>query len=136
MKTKLIFFSILVNGLDELCTVIKRTDESLLVRFNLNLVELLNGRQLSVFCPSEQQQQRQNASETPPSYGISVYTIEHGRRTLINYEMPPRSPAHLVTKEELPPTYEDALKLHRLNTTENPPTSTTVTTVASRRLSV
>jgi hypothetical protein len=63
-----------------------------------------------------------------------VYTIEHGRQTLINYDLPPRSPAHLAMKDELPPTYDDALKLHRMNTTEN--LQVTTTNVNARRLSV
>lgn len=67
-----------------------------------------------------EQQAREN-SQNPASNGISVFTIENGQRTLINYStgMPPRSPAHLVMKEELPPTYDDALKM-QLVKPENP----------------
>lgn len=85
----------------------------------------------------EQDIQQQRAAENPPGYNLSVYTIEHGRQTLISYnsDMPPRSHPG---KDEFPPTYDDALKLHQMQTAESPPTNTTVATVTNtqRRISV
>lgn len=78
-----------------------------------------------------EEQQRENG-QNPPDYRFSVYTIENGRRTLINYQsdMPPRTPAHLVLKDqELPPTYDDALKMEQLPVSEiSPPVVNTTTT--------
>lgn len=126
-------FSIHVNGLDELYGVIKKRDVNLTVKMikfvSVLLIEFQNF--------PEQNIQQQRESENPPAYG--VFTVEHGRRTLINYhsDMPPRSPVDFVIKD-MPPTYEDALKLHELQTAENSTTNTTVATlpITQRRTSI
>lgn len=75
-----------------------------------------------------EEQRRQNP-RNPPDYRFSVYTIEHGRRTLINYEseVPPRSAVNLAMKEnELPPTYDDALKMAQAPAAKSTPNITAV----------
>lgn len=78
------------------------------------------------------QQIRQN-SPNRENNQFSIYTIEHGRRTLISYNsrIPPRTPAHLVMKEELPPTYEAALRMEQSPVT--PPLNSTPVVVVPRR---
>lgn len=78
--------------------------------------------------PDRQRQQNPQS----PDYQLSVYTIERGRQTLINYQsdLPPRSPAHVVMKsQELPPTYDDALKMQIMQPTVAPEPNTTTTTI-------
>jgi hypothetical protein len=106
-------------------------------QMKLKLIFSINENHFHELIVTERQIQQQRSSENPPGYGISVYTI-HGRRTLINYhsDMPPRSPAHLAMKEELPPTYEDALKFHQIQGADNPPTNTIIASNTQRRISV
>lgn len=79
----------------------------------------LNARSFSEEQARQESRSQQTGSEQY-SNGFSVYTVEHGRRTVINYHSrtPPRTPAHEVMKEELPPTYEDALRMEQQPTAE------------------
>ncbi|CRL03316.1 CLUMA_CG016575, isoform A [Clunio marinus] len=77
----------------------------------------------------EEQQQR-NSSGNIPSYRFSVYTVENGRRTLVNYgsNMPPspNSPSapRIIMEHELPPSYDVAIKMHKIESTPNTSEST------------
>lgn len=77
---------------------------------------------------------RRNARSAQNS-GFSVYTIEHGRRTLINYsnEMPVRSPVNVVVKDELPPTYDDALKMQQVPVAPSALANISTSTVPNQR---
>lgn len=102
----MIDFSTRCNGLEGLYAVIRKHAECLMVDFSSSVYRVSK----HVIIPE------QNLRHTQPTSEFSVYTIENGRRTLINYrsEVPPmRVPAHIAMKDEMPPTYEVALTMEQ-----------------------